>query len=90
MRPRRTGETTYHAGSGRRANLMWINAATHRLRDTLDIHRRCPLSNDHRFHAHERLMSRLADANGVDFDLMMQSGALSPETYEAAVLNCTG
>lgn len=48
------------------------------------------MSNDHRFHAHERLMSRLADANGVDFDLMMQSGALSPETYEAAVLNCTG
>ena len=48
------------------------------------------MSKDHRFQAHERLMSRLADANGVDLDLMMQSGELSPETYEDAVLNCTG
>ena len=48
------------------------------------------MSNDHRFHAHERLMSRLADANGVDLDLMMQSGELTPEEFREAVLNCTG
>lgn len=48
------------------------------------------MSNDHRYYAHERLMTRLADANGVDLDLLMQSGSLSPERYEDAVLNCTG
>lgn len=48
------------------------------------------MSSDQRYRDHERLMQRLADANGVDLDLMTQSGTLSPETYEDAVLNCVG
>ena len=43
-----------------------------------------------RFQAHERLMSRMADAQGADLDRAMQFGELSPEDYTDAVLACTG
>ncbi len=48
------------------------------------------MSNMPRFQEHERLMSRMADANGVDLDLAMQQGDLTPENFTAAVLACTG
>lgn len=48
------------------------------------------MSTLERFRKHERLMSRMADANGIDLDLKMQSGELTPASYEDAVLNCTG
>lgn len=48
------------------------------------------MSYEARFKAHEQLMTRMADANGADLDLAMQTGSLSPESYEAAVHNCTG
>ena len=45
------------------------------------------MSYEARFKAHEQLMTRMADANGADLDLAMQTGSLSPESYEAAVHN---
>lgn len=48
------------------------------------------MSNLHRFQAHERLMSRMADAQGADLDRAMQFGELTPEEYTDAVLGCTG
>ncbi len=43
-----------------------------------------------RFQAHERLMSRMADAQGADLERAMQFGDLTPEDYGDAVLACTG
>lgn len=48
------------------------------------------MSNMERFRNHERLMTRLADANGVDLELKMQTGEVTPDFYKDAVLNCTG
>lgn len=48
------------------------------------------MSFDNRYRTHERLMTQLAAAQGVDLDLDMQTGALLPETYQEAVLACTG
>lgn len=39
---------------------------------------------------HETLMRRMADRNGVDLDLSLQSAAISPGEVRAAVLSCTG
>ena len=39
---------------------------------------------------HETLMRRMADRNGVDLDLALQSAAISPGEVRAAVLSCTG
>lgn len=48
------------------------------------------MSTETRFQTHERLMTRMADANGVDLELRLQTGEISPDFYEHAVLNCTG
>lgn len=48
------------------------------------------MSTMERFQSHERLMTRLADANGVDFDLKLQTGEVTPDFYNDAVLKCTG
>jgi hypothetical protein len=48
------------------------------------------MSYESRFNTHEQLMSRMAAANGADLELAMQTGALAPEGYEAAVHKCTG
>lgn len=37
---------------------------------------------------HERLMTRLAGRNGVDLELALQSGRVTPADYRAAVLSC--
>lgn len=39
---------------------------------------------------HETLMRRMADRNGADLDLALQSGIVSPGEVRAAVLSCTG
>lgn len=39
---------------------------------------------------HENLMHRMADRNGADLDLALQSGIVSPGEIRAAVLSCTG
>lgn len=39
---------------------------------------------------HERLMSRMADANGADLSLAGQVGLVSPEEVFAATQACTG
>ncbi|MDJ1015338.1 MAG: DUF6455 family protein [Paracoccaceae bacterium] len=39
---------------------------------------------------HERLVERMADRNGVDLELALQSGALNPGELQAAVLSCAG
>lgn len=39
---------------------------------------------------HERLMSRMADANDADLDLALQCGDLGLEEYRSAVLSCMG
>jgi hypothetical protein len=38
----------------------------------------------------ERRMSQMADKNGADLDLAMQSGDLLPDDYVAAAYSCTG
>lgn len=43
-----------------------------------------------RFQYHDRLMRRMAEANGVDLDLAQQEGSFSPDEYLASVLACTG
>ena len=43
-----------------------------------------------RLERHSRLMDRMADRNGADLDLALQSGAVSPGEVRAAVLACTG
>ncbi|MXQ08670.1 hypothetical protein GQ651_12510 [Alphaproteobacteria bacterium GH1-50] len=43
-----------------------------------------------RLERHERLLDRMADRNGADLDLALQSGAISPGEVRAAVLACTG
>ncbi len=48
------------------------------------------MSDAARFQRHERLMSRMADAMGVDLDLSIQRGDLTPELYSDAVFACTG
>ncbi|MEM6387157.1 MAG: DUF6455 family protein [Pseudomonadota bacterium] len=48
------------------------------------------MSNAHRYNDHEQLMTQLAAALGVDLDLKMQSGELTPNAYEDAVLACMG
>jgi len=42
-----------------------------------------------RIDRHERLFSRMADMNGADLDLAMQSGRLAPDRFRGAVLSCT-
>lgn len=39
---------------------------------------------------HEALMRRMADRNGADLDLALQSAIVSPGELRAAVLSCTG
>lgn len=39
---------------------------------------------------HEALMRRMADRNGADLDLALQSAIVSPGEVRAAVLSCTG
>jgi hypothetical protein len=39
---------------------------------------------------HEKLMSRMADRNGADLDLALQTGMVSPGELQDAVLTCTG
>lgn len=48
------------------------------------------MSDNTRFQRHERLMSRMADAGGVDLDLSILRGDLTPEQYSDAVFACTG
>ncbi len=48
------------------------------------------MSTLQRFRDHERLVSSMADTNGVDLDLKMQTGDVTPSFYEDAVLNCVG
>ena len=43
-----------------------------------------------RLERHSRLMDRMADRNGADLDLALQSGAVTPGEVRAAVLSCTG
>ncbi len=43
-----------------------------------------------RIDRHQRLFSRMADRNGADLDLALQSGLTSPESLRAGVLSCTG
>ncbi len=38
----------------------------------------------------ERLMTRMAEANGADIDLALLTGALSPEELHDATLRCMG
>ena len=39
---------------------------------------------------HEALMRRMADRNGADLDLALQTAIVSPGELRAAVLSCTG
>ena len=39
---------------------------------------------------HEKLMRRMADRNGADLDLALQTGMVSPGELRDAVLACTG
>lgn len=48
------------------------------------------MSTATRFRNHEKLMSRMASTHGVDLDLKMQMGDVTPDFYEDAVLNCAG
>ena len=48
------------------------------------------MSSSSRLQHHERLMSRMAEANGVDLDLAMQRGDLGPDLYLGAAKSCTG
>ena len=43
-----------------------------------------------RMEHHETLMRRMADRNGADLDLALQSGALTPGEVRAGVLSCVG
>ena len=43
-----------------------------------------------RIDRHETLMRRMADRNGADLDLALQSAIVSPGELRAAVLTCTG
>lgn len=38
----------------------------------------------------DKLFSRMADVNGADLPLAMQSGELSPDEYRRGVLSCSG
>ncbi|MCG6883327.1 MAG: DUF6455 family protein [Silicimonas sp.] len=42
------------------------------------------------YQRHERLMTRMADAQKIDLDIAILRGELSPEEYSDAVLACTG
>ena len=42
-----------------------------------------------RLDKHTSLMNRMADRNGADLDLALQSGMVSPGELRAAVLSCT-
>ena len=42
-----------------------------------------------RLEVHARLMDRMADRNGADLDLALQSGRITPEKLRAAILSCT-
>lgn len=43
-----------------------------------------------RLSLHESLFSRMADVNGADLPLAMQSGQLTPESFRSGVLSCMG
>ncbi|MEM8804104.1 MAG: DUF6455 family protein [Pseudomonadota bacterium] len=48
------------------------------------------MSNAAQMSLAERRMSQMAEKNGADLDLAMQSGHLIPEDYVAAAQSCTG
>ena len=48
------------------------------------------MSTMQRYQHHERLMTRMADANGVDLELKKQMGEVSSDAYQTYVERCTG
>ena len=48
------------------------------------------MSTGARFDRHARLVSRMADALGVDLDQRVQEGEVLPEEVDVQVFNCMG
>lgn len=48
------------------------------------------MSDAFRVQKHERLVRRMAEANGVDLELAELKGDFGPEEFRSAVLACTG